>query len=313
MPSARHPYLLWSAIAAYFIATTLGHLVFSDWLVKPRTALWNGQPLSYAYRDALPYVLPPAALLLLGWLVFSAYRYGTRGRVVFVSGYWLLWAGCVAAVDRWLTFSLPEYFHYPQYALLAWLLTKALDPHHVQWPVWRVLFWATLLGAVDELTQYLWITTRYSHYLDFNDILVNLLAAIAGVMLYYGFRSLPVAATPSASTDMSAVPSVSFALEVKLLASLLLVIALLFGTDRVAISPAQPLPPGGLTGAANGNVKLYLQREARFYDSWQPGAWRQLHWVVPPSWGAAGVLLVSALWAPFGRVGKMKPQDLERA
>lgn len=302
MPSARHPYLLWSAIAAYFIATTLGHLVFSDWLVKPRTALWNGQPLSYAYRDALPYVLPPAALLLLGWLVFNGYRYGTRGRVVLVSGYWLLWAGCVAAVDRWLTFSLPEYFHYPQYGLLAWMLAKALDPQRQQWPVLRVLFWTTLLGAMDELAQYLWITTRYSHYLDFNDILVNLLAATAGVMVYYGFRS--------PSTLPAQTRSAGLALEGKLLAGLLLAFALLGNMGRVGISPAQAVPPGGVAQTLDGNTKLYLQREARFYGSWQPGAWRPQHWVMPPAWGAVCVLLLTFVWSPFGRLiaPKTKPQ-----
>lgn len=129
--------------------------------------------------------------MLLGWLVQSAWRDGTRVRVAVVSVYWLLWLACVAAVDRWLTFSLPEYFHYPQYALLAWLMAKALDPHRSKWPVLRVLFWPALLGFIDELAQYLWITTRYSHYLDFNDIVVNLLAATAGLMLFDGIRTPP--------------------------------------------------------------------------------------------------------------------------
>lgn len=296
MPTShRTAWLL--AAASYFVATTLGHLAFSDWLVSPRTTVWGGQPLTYAYRDALPYVLPVAGLVLLGWLTHSAWRHGTRGRVAVVSAYWLLWAACVAAVDRWLTFSLPEYFHYPQYALLAWLLAKGLDPQRELWPLLRLLFWTTLLGAIDELAQYLWITTRYSHYLDFNDMLVNLLAGAAGVMVYYGFRQPPTAQTQHRSP--------SLAPECKLLAGLLLTLALLVGMGRVGMSPAQAVPPGGLAQTLDGKTKLYLQREARFYGSWQPGAWRPRHWVMSPAWGAVCALLLFVVWRPFAGSGRL--------
>lgn len=299
-PAART--VTWGTAAAlYFVVTTLAHLEFSLWLVAERTATWQGQTVQYSYRDAMPYLLPVVALALLAWLVRDVLRHGTRQRNTVVAGYWLLWAGCVAAVDRWLTYSVPEYFHYPQYALLAWLLAKTLDPDRSRWPVLRVLFLTTLLGAVDELAQYLWITTRYSHYLDFNDILVNLLAGTAGVMVYYGFRHPPA---PPAQH-----PSTRLALEGKLLAGLLLAVALLAGMGRVGITPAQAVPPGGLAQTLDGQTKLYLQREARFYGSWQPGAWRPQHWVMPPAWGAVCVLLLLCAWWPYAGAARLNAPD----
>ena len=54
--------------------------------------------------------------------------------------------------------------------------------------VGKVLFWATLLGMVDEVQQYVWIASSYGEYLDFNDFVSNVLGAAAGVLIYYGFE-----------------------------------------------------------------------------------------------------------------------------
>jgi len=275
--------------AAYFIATTLGHLAFSLWLVSPRTLTWQGQVLHYSHRDALPYLLPLAALGLLAWLLWDARRHGTRRRTTIVAGYGLLWCACVAAVDRWLTYSLPEYFHYPQYAALAWLVAKALDPDRRHWPVGRVLLLTTALGAIDEITQYLWITTSYSHYLDFNDMLVNLLAAALGLVLYYGFR------TPPTPLHTGRVP------RAWAIASLVLGLALTGAVldGRLRIDPEAPVAPGGWASAPDGRARLYLQREAGLYGRWHPSAWRMRHWVLSPAAGLGLVALTWLVWLPF--------------
>lgn len=282
---------IWAAAAAlYFLAATLGHLQFSVWLVSQRSLSWQGQLYRYSLRDALPWLLPLVGLGLLAWLIRSAARHGSRQRTPIVVAYWLLWAGCVAAVDRWLTFSVPEYFHYPQYALLAWLLARALDPERRHWPVGRLLALTTLLGALDETAQYLWITTSYSHYFDFNDVLVNLLAAALGVMLYYGFHSPPPGVPPTMRTH-----------RIWNLAALLL--ALVIGgavaTERLRLTPTQAVPPGGVVVSTHGHRVLYLQRSPGLYDRWHPGAWRPRHWVLGPATGLAAVGLLWLAWLPF--------------
>lgn len=293
---------LWGIAAAlYFVVTTLAHLEFSLWLVAERTATWQGQTVQYSHRDAMPYLLPVVALALLAWLVRDALRHGTRQRVTVVAGYWLLWAGCVAAVDRWLTYSVPEYFHYPQYALLAWLLAKARDPDRSRWPVGRLLALTTLLGAIDEMAQYLWITASYSHYYDFNDVLVNLLAAVLGVMVYYGFRVPPATERPPRRQVGQAVA----------LAVGLLVVATV-ASNRIHLSPSQAVLPGGLARAADGTARLYLQRQPGLYNRWHPGAWRPRHWVLGPAAATATLGLVWLAWWRFGRIGGAARPDPHR-
>lgn len=292
----------WAAAAAlYFVLATLGHLQFSVWLVSQRSLSWQGQVHTYSLRDALPWLLPLAALALLGWLIWSATRQGTRQRTPVVAAYWLLWAGCVGAVDRWLTFSVPEYFHYPQYALLAWLLAHALDPERRHWPVGRLLALTTLLGALDEAAQYLWITTSYSHYFDFNDVLVNLLAAALGVMLYYGFRTPPPRAHMPARAGRN--PPLSAVLPVMLV----LAIGCAVATERLMLTPTEAVPPGGVAVSATGKHAVYLQRRPGLYDRWHPGAWRPRHWVLGPAAGLGALGLVWLLWLPFASTLGMDP------
>lgn len=281
--------LAWGATAAlYFVVTTWAHLAFSLWLVAPRTATWQGQTFAYSYRDAMPWLLPVAAVALLAWLVRDALRHGTRQRVALVAGHWLLWAGCVAAVDRWLTYSVPEYFHYPQYALLAWLMARTLDPHRSRWPVGRLLLLTTLLGAIDELIQYLWITASYSHYYDFNDVLVNLLAAVLGVMVYYGFRPPPTHGRPRTGWHWHASAL-----------ALTLGIGVALGHARLQLTPPGPVPPGGIMKDSAGRATLYFQRQQGLYSRWHPAAWRPRHWVLGPLSGLGLTSMVWAVWLGY--------------
>ena len=171
---------LWAALAlAWALVSVVGHLPFSIWLVSQRT----GASGTWAFKDAVPYVTVLAAVGLGLW-VWRQSRSASSARLRVVGLYWLLWLACCVMVDRWLTFTVNEYAHYPQYALLAWLWARALDADRTRWPVVRVVGVTVLLGALDETLQYLWTTRSYSNYLDFNDWLVNGLAAWAGVMLF---------------------------------------------------------------------------------------------------------------------------------
>lgn len=282
--------------AIYFVVATLSHLTFSLWLVAERTGVWQGKAISYTYRDFIPYLLPLVAAAWAAWLVRSARAHGCRSRVTKVSIYWLLWVVCAVATDRWLTFSVAEYFHYPQYALLAILLARAIDPHHSSWPIARLLMLTTLLGALDELIQYLWITVSYSQYYDFNDVLVNALAAALGLMLYYGFRT-PAAASKRVGSGTWCAGT----------ASLALVLGLFIGYQHVRLTPPNPVPPGGLM-KSDGQTTLYLQRQPTLYDRWHPAARRARHWVLGPQTGLCLTALVWLAWGSFGHLGRAAPE-----
>jgi hypothetical protein len=277
--------MAWLAPVVYFVATSLGHLEFSLWLVRNRT--WGG--MTFAYKEAVPWLAIGGAIVLSAWIV---QRMRARREAAGAMGcFWIGWGACVALNDRFLTYSVNEYAHYPQYALLAWLIGRALDPGRQRWVPGQVIFWTTFLGMLDEVQQYLWIAPSYGHYLDFNDFLVNLIAAAAGTMLHYSGAS-----AGAARRGVCAAAQRWWAFGVA--AGIGLSIALAFAVGLLAISPPDgaSLPPGGWVPSEHGLGTLYLQRASFWYQSWQPGVHRDRYLVLPP-W--AGMLLMAALGAAF--------------
>lgn len=267
----------WAIVVAYFAAICLLHLQFSLWLTAERDLPWG--------RGTLSDLVPAAALLGAAGLAAVVLGQLRRARRPWppATG-WLLWLIAVLAIDRWLTYSLNEAFHYPQYALLAWLIARALDPQHRRRIAGRVLFWTTLAGSLDELLQYLWITADYSHYFDFNDVLVNLVGAAAGVLLYLG--SAPAAARAPAATPR---------LELAVSAVIALALAAALVQGRLQPAPPYDLPPGGLHRVADGRMVLYLQRSRGQHGSWQPGPRRGTFYVLPPRQALPALALAAAL------------------
>lgn len=284
-PSSRRCRACWLGIAlVYSAAASLAHLEFSLWLIAPRSGPFG----PYALKDAIPIVGIAATAALAGWLVHQIRQ--TRSPWPLITP-WLLWAACVAGVDRFLTYSVPEYAHYPQYALLAWLLAHALDPDRKQLVPGRILFWTTLLGVIDESLQYLWITATYSEYLDFNDFLVNLLGATAGVLVYYRAhgidapRPLPPARPPRAELVTAGVLALS--------------IGLALHSERLVVTAGTTIPPGGLMRDATPQAaqRLYLQRTTPpRYASWNAGPHRGRYWILDP---VSGLMLLAGTGAAF--------------
>jgi VanZ family protein len=293
-PAAPGTRRWWLLTATYFAASCLMHLQFSLWLVRPRATPWGQHALS----ELVPAATAIGAMLLGIFLLRQLRRSPRRWPL---AAAWLLWALAVFAVDRYLTYSANEFFHYPQYALLAWLLARTLDPNRSRWIPGCVLFWTTLLGAVDELLQYLWITASYSNYYDFNDVLVNLLAAVAGVLVFYGS-----AARPAASAQDRRWPR----LEAGVVVMLALLVAAGIASERLQFMPRDTVAPGGLARDSKGRWTLYLQRSADQYGSWQSGPRRGVHYVLRPGEALLGLAIAAALLAALGRlIGAPQPRD----
>jgi VanZ family protein len=285
-PAATPSWPWWLAIALYFPATCLGHLQFSLWLVRRRAVTLGGQSHGYAYSDAVPW-LAGAAVAALVW---HLWRQAARSRLPWpVVFYWAAWAACAALVDRYLTYSVNEYAHYPQYGLLAWLLARALDPGRQHWPVARVLFWATLLGMVDELLQYLWITRSYSDYLDFNDFLVNLLAAAAGVMVYYGFSPRPA---PPRKPRW-------WCFETALSLGVAAAIGLGIACGRIVNLPDPGASAQQPVHQVGGQRRFAVQARPQHLGAWLPGKRRPRFYVLPPETGVLLMLLAGGLFAGY--------------
>jgi glycosyltransferase involved in cell wall biosynthesis len=270
--------VFWIVLAClWFLVTTLAHLEFSLWLVRERTSLGG----SFSYKDYVPVVATISGATLLAWLAYDLHKARWRSPVIL---YWLIWGVCVLLVDAYLTYSPNEYAHYPQYALLAWLIAKGIDPDRTRLAIFKLMFWTTLAGMVDELAQYLWITVSYSDYLDFNDFLVNQLASIAGALLYYGFSPQQVRLSPVRT-------------ELRVMLAFALVIALGFGSGRIAITADTPVPPGGVALTPSGESRLYLQRRPDAYGSSAPAPHRGRYWVLDPATGMLLIVLVGGLFS----------------
>lgn len=289
-PTTPPTFPWWLAIAGYFSAISLGHLRFSLWLVQPRTTDFG----AFAFKDLVPFVAVASGLALAAWLFQRTLRSPRPGPVL---GYWAIWVLCVALSDRYLTFSTAEYAHYPQYAALAWLLARALDPDRSRLRVGKVLFWATLLGMLDEAQQYVWIAPSYGEYLDFNDFVSNLLGAAAGVLIYYGFE-------PAGKFE----PERRFPLVEILLTALLCVgVAAGLQSGRLATTPTSLVPPGGLDRGADGALRLYLQRRPGAFGSFNAGPYRGRYWVLDPLSGLALMLGAGLVFGTLPRVLKQQP------
>jgi hypothetical protein len=79
-------------------------------------------------------------------------------------------------VERLLLVASVENIHYPQYALLAFLLGRGGFSTEASWLL------ATGLGVVDEGHQYLFLHRGTLSYLDWNDIVLNAIGAAFGVV-----------------------------------------------------------------------------------------------------------------------------------
>ena len=273
----------WALALAYYVTACLMHLQFSLWLVRQRQTVLG----TLAYSDLMPAIVIAAGLALV-WILARSLRSSTRPALTM--GFWLLWLVAVMLIDRTLTFSINEYAHYPQFALLAWLLARAMDPQRIRWRVGRVLFWSTLMGMGDEVLQYLWITTSYSDYLDFNDFLVNLVAACAGLLLYYGPARVPqplvIDKKPLLECWTAGVVAA------------LLVLAL--HTGHLAQTPDRKIAPGGVVKLQDGSRRLYLQRGPAFYGSWQNGNRHGRYFVMPPLPGLLALTVLGLLFSAYG-------------
>lgn len=95
--------------------------------------------------------------------------------------YLLITLGFIIVVYNTLFVLATESAHFPQYALIAIILFPLTLNYN------DTLFWATILGAVDEAYQYFYLNPIATGYFDFNDVITDLLGAVLGLLLLWTF------------------------------------------------------------------------------------------------------------------------------
>ena len=115
------------------------------------------------------------SLLAVVTLIALARRRARGARFLAVAAAVLVGAAVIA--QKTLLVSSIENIHYPQYALMAFLLGQGGLTAEVTWLV------ATALGVVDEAHQWLFMPRGTFKYLDWNDIFLNAIGAAFGVIV----------------------------------------------------------------------------------------------------------------------------------
>jgi len=139
---------------------------------------WLSEKLSFkVYNDSI-FLISLMVMVACGVMVLVKIVKGER-RCQKIT-YCLFTAFLVVVSYKTLVVFNVENIHYPQYAILA-LPVFALLKHFG-----ATVFWVTLLGALDEAYQYAVLCrNNYATYLDFNDIVLNLIGAGIGVAFIY--------------------------------------------------------------------------------------------------------------------------------
>ena len=157
----------------WWVAALVG---FNLWLHLPISDVFDGLARRYGfvqYDTVTRVVFLAAGLASAVWLWWpSPHRAAVRRAVVWI-------AVVMAAAQSLIVVSGIEAIHYPQYALMAWLLVRTGLGLEQSWLT------ATALGALDEIWQWQTLPRAVPGYLDWNDIVLNAIGAALGVWSWF--------------------------------------------------------------------------------------------------------------------------------
>ncbi len=248
-------------------------------------AVAGTHPTPWGSFMPVDYTLPAAVLLALAavaLLAVQARRGGARTPTLLLWG--LVLAAMVVCHNTLLTIGV-EVVHYPQYALVGGLLAHALDPQRDRLRVLEALLLGTVLSALDEGWQY--FHSMPFVYLDFNDLALNQIGLLGGLLYYYGF---PRCQRPLAKGSRPLLMALLAGVGV-----LGIVILLLLYLGVLVVNPDSVVPRGGAVSLADG-LRIHLQLEPNALGSVRAARRGGTYYVLGAGQGLA-VLAVSVLLA----------------
>lgn len=140
----------------------------------PVTNLSDSLVRRFGFQPYNEFLAAGCALLATGIWIALGLRRHKRAHLLWVAATLLIAFAMLA--QRVLLVASIENIHYPQYALVAFLLGRGGVPLEATW------LGATALGAVDEGYQYVFLRSGRPEYLDWNDILLNAVGAAFGLV-----------------------------------------------------------------------------------------------------------------------------------
>jgi hypothetical protein len=159
------------AIVVYFCIVSF-HDEITTLAIKLRNAIGRDR-----YNNYLAYGFLVLLLVFLALLFYKSLK-GPH-RILKTSLSIIVTALMVVSFRLLMVYSI-EAIHFVEYMIVAILLVPVLRSYG------ETVFWVTLLGILDELFQYRYLTPTFE-YFDFNDITLNLIGAGAGVLVVFVF------------------------------------------------------------------------------------------------------------------------------
>jgi len=157
-------------------------VAFNLFLHLPISDVFDGFARRYGFTEydtVTRVVFLVAGLACAAWLWRPfAHGPGVRRELVCLGG-------IIAIAQALIVVNGIEAIHYPQYALLAWLLVRSGTGLERSW------LSATGLGVIDEIWQWQTLPRAVPGYLDWNDIVLNAIGAALGVLVVARMRRVP--------------------------------------------------------------------------------------------------------------------------
>jgi hypothetical protein len=97
-------------------------------------------------------------------------------------------------------------------------------------------------------------------------------------------------------TNRTLKPALTELLTFALVATL---VGVLLTAGLIGTKPSADVPPGGFYTDGAGRTTLYLQRNAKWYGSWQPAAYNERYWILQPLPASLLVLACGLLFWSF--------------
>ena len=213
---------------------------------------------------------------------------GERRLVTFI--YIFLYLFVMVLFYSFLSLHQVEIIHLIQYSSIIYLLGLIIDRKRKQFAFGKLLFLGTALGIIDELLQY-YVVAPGHRYLDFNDLYLNLLGVILGLLLFYGFKN------PPSWNDKPLKPFYETT-GFRIIILMGLIVSYLYFSGHLKSTPPEIIPPGSVK-EYDGKTIIYLERKPGHLGTWQDHFVRGKYYALQPLEGMGLIFLVGFMFATF--------------
>jgi hypothetical protein len=289
------PSLLFTTFC-FWLITSLLHLKFSLFLVQPLTTPWGIIKLKH-YAPQAGYLVIFIMSLFLLWQLYKIIT-NKEKRSFLILLLWIYWFILVFLINKYLLATPLENIHFIQYGIISLLFIIAINTSKIPKEILiaKTLFWVSMAGIIDEIMQYTWITASYSQHLDFNDFILNLMGAIAGILFYL---SLKHSAKLDVSKKVFNWKRLYHSWEIRLTIILFLSFLSLSFFDYIQLETTTLIKEGGF-GQFNQHISFYFERAPELLGSWNNAFNGGKYYILSPIEGTlAFILIVASFFVVF--------------